>query len=248
MRTDQRAASAAQPVYRVHLVQRSENAKTGPIPVSTSSKKTCPKDCGLHGNGCYAESGPLALHWNAVTKGKRGTKWDAFCAAIAALPEGQLWRHNQAGDLPGDGVKIDRKALTKLARASEGKQGFTYTHYRPTRGNLAALRAAAKLGFTVNLSADSLAKADDLSRHGLPVVVVLPVAVQGNVEVRTPGGRRVVVCPATYKDEVSCSTCALCAASSETRPIVGFPAHGSSKRKADAIARGITQGEKTCAA
>jgi hypothetical protein len=52
--------------------------------------------------------------------------------------------------------------------------------------------------------------------------------------VATPSGRKVTVCPATYMDDVSCKTCQLCARLREA--IVGFPAHGTSKKKASAIA------------
>ena len=83
---------------RFHLAKSSRNAKTGPIPVSTSSATTCPDSCPFKRNGCYAEGGPLAMHWRAITEGKRGTAWPEFIAAVEALPKGQLWRHNQAGD------------------------------------------------------------------------------------------------------------------------------------------------------
>jgi hypothetical protein len=46
---------------RFHLTRVSSNAKTGKIPVSTSSKATCPATCPFMGNGCYAASGPLAI-------------------------------------------------------------------------------------------------------------------------------------------------------------------------------------------
>ena len=52
--------------YRVHLSPVSANAKTGPIPVSTTERATCPVDCAVR-EACYAASGPLALHWGAVS-------------------------------------------------------------------------------------------------------------------------------------------------------------------------------------
>ena len=47
---------------------------------------------------------------------------------IAALPVNDLWRHNQAGDLPGDGELIDKPKLRQLIKANHGKRGFTYSH------------------------------------------------------------------------------------------------------------------------
>jgi len=214
--------------YSVHLSPKSANAKTGPIPVSTSSKSTCPTDCAMRA-GCYASSGPLALHWGAVSNGTRGTDWHTFVDQIAALPDGQLWRHNQAGDLPGDGTTVDPVALGELVHANIGRRGFTYTHYRDA-DSLAWVRHANAWGFTVNLSANDLVDADRLADTGAgPVVVVLSSDHTDNTT--TPSGRKVVVCPATQRDDVSCATCQLC--QRQRSAIVGFPAHGSRKRVID---------------
>lgn len=217
-------------MYTVHLTPKSANVKTGAIPVSTTSANTCPNACAFKGNGCYAESGPLALHWRKVTNGERGTNWGEFCKSIAALPEGQFWRHNQSGDLPGDGEHIDAGALIDLVHANAGKRGFTYTHYAMDHSiNQEAVKYSNAHGFTINLSANNLHHADELAAFGIaPVVVVLPIDQKENLE--TPQGRKVVVCPATQRDDVSCATCQLCQRQRST--IVGFPAHGTGKKKA----------------
>jgi len=214
--------------YSVHLSPKSANAKTGPIPVSTTSKATCPTDCAMR-DACYAASGPLALHWGAVSNGTRGTDWQTFVDQIAALPDGQLWRHNQAGDLPGNGSTVDPVALGELVAANRGRRGFTYTHYRDA-DSLAWVRHANAWGFTVNLSTNDLSDADRLAdTNAGPVVVVLSSDQTDNTT--TPSGRKVVVCPATQRDDVSCATCQLCQRQRST--IVGFPAHGSRKRVID---------------
>ena len=213
---------------QVHLTLKSANVKTGPIPVSTTAKQSCPTDCAMRA-GCYASSGPLALHWSAVSNGTRGTDWATFTGQIAALPDGQLWRHNQAGDLPGDGTTVDPIRLGQLVAANIGRRGFTYSHYRDG-ASLSWIKTANEHGFTVNLSANDLTDADALAETGAgPVVVVLPSTQTENTT--TPAGRRVVVCPATQRDDVSCATCQLC---QRQRPaIVGFPAHGTKKRVID---------------
>lgn len=224
--------------YNVSLTLVSRNAKTGPIPVSTTSAETCPPACPFNNKGgCYASNGPLAMFWQKVTARKLGASWDEFTKQVSKLNKGALWRHNQAGDLPGDGVAIDSIALAKLVRANNGKRGFTYTHYDSLAhaANRRAIASANKAGFTINLSANNLAHADKLAALGIaPVAVVLPASVHGNVKLATPQGRKVVVCPATYRDSVSCASCGLCAL--QRNAIVGFPAHGVQKRKADAIA------------
>jgi len=224
-----------------HLTLRSRNKKVGPVPVSTTSRSSCPTDCPFKDNGCYAALGPLALFWNKVDAGEAGGDWDTFCGQVADLPDNQFWRHNQAGDLPGNGKHIDIVAMSKLVAANKGKRGFTYTHYEarqtiangPT--NNAVIKLANENGFTVNLSANNLEHADELADLDIgPVVVVLP-ADHNKRNVNTPGGRNVVTCPATYRADVSCATCQLCQKRNR-KSIVGFPAHGAAKRKASAIA------------
>ena len=222
---------------QVSLTLKSRNAKTGPIPVSTTSAASCPTVCPFNTNnigGCYADSGPLAMHWRAITQGKRGDDWQTFCDNIAALPDGQLWRHNQAGDLPGDGHAIDGHKLGALVTANFGKRGFTYTHYDPAQGdNAAYLKGCNDYGFTVNLSANNAAYADQLAALEIgPVVTVLPADQLQNTV--TPAGRKIVVCPAVTRDDVSCATCQLCARS-DRNVIIGFPAHGTGKKRVETV-------------
>ena len=219
-----------------HFAARSRNAKTGPIPVTTTSNDTCPASCPFKGKACYAEAGfHSRLHWQKVTAGKRGGSLQALLSAIGKLKPDTLWRHNQAGDLPGDGETIDAGAVAAITAANKGKRGFTYTHKPMTADNIAIVRAANADGFTVNLSANNTAHADELAALNIaPVVVVLPEAVHGNQTLATPAGRKIVVCPATYRDEVTCASCGLC--QRQRTAIVGFPAHGTQAAAADAIA------------
>lgn len=224
------------PIF-VHLTTKSSNAKTGPIPVSTTEDSTCPDSCPLKRGGCYARSGPLALHWKRVSQQQRGTPFSSFLSEVRGLPPGQLWRHNQAGDLPGTGDLLDAAALAELVKANQGRNGFTYTH-KPVLGNpvnAAAIREANQQGFTINLSANTLLHADSLAALNIgPVVTLLPSSVSGRQRLETPAGRRVVVCPATYMEDVSCSSCKLCADATRS-VIVGFPAHGSQRKQVDAL-------------
>lgn len=219
----------------VHLTRKSENAKTGPIPVSTTSSDTCPDVCPLKsGGGCYAEYGPLAIHWRKVTAGNSGGNWAEFCSKIAALPDGQLWRHNQAGDLPGINNVIDAVAMAQLIYANIGKRGFTFTHKPMNAANQDAVVMANRYGFTVNLSANNIAHADELKALGIaPVTVILPQDAPHKQV--TPAGNIVIVCPAQTHDDVTCESCQLCARA--TRPtIIGFLAHGTGAKKVINIA------------
>ena len=220
--------------HYIQFTRTSRNAKTGPIPVTTTSEESCPHACPLKGNGCYAEGGPLAILWRKVTERKAGLAWDAAMSEISKLPKGTLWRHNQAGDLPGMGDAIDRAAMAALVRANKGKRGYTYTHKPMTDDNAAAVVDAIGQGFSVNLSANDLAHADQLAALNIAPVVVVLSADQTAATV-TPQGRKVAICPATISDNVTCATCGLCALVNR-KAIIGFPAHGASKRKASAVA------------
>ena len=217
-----------------HFTRSSKNAKTGPIPVTTTSKGSCPTNCGLRGNGCYAEYGPLAIHWRMVSDGRRGGSLDELCDQIEKLPKRQLWRWAQAGDLPGDGVSIDAAALGQLTVANRGKSGFGYTHYDPSSpGNAAAIKAANDDGFTISLSAENLEQADKLAALGIaPVACVLPAGT--TKALKTPAGRHVSVCPATVRDDVTCASCGICAVPGH-KAIIGFPVHGSGAKKAQKV-------------
>lgn len=224
-----------------HLVPVSSNSKTGPIPVSTSARDTCPPSCPFYSRGCYAGGGPLGIHWRKVSGGTRGVSWPGFLAAVARLRPGQLWRHNQAGDLPGPGDRIDTQALAQLVDANRGKRGFTYTH-KPCTGddnqataNRSAVRFASGHGFTVNLSANSLRHADTLAALDAgPVVAVVPSDFPDRGE--TPGGLRVVVCPAQRIPGMSCDRCRLCSLANRSF-VIGFRPHGSARKTVDRIAR-----------
>lgn len=218
---------------RVHLTKVSTNVKTGPMPVSTTEKASCPDSCSLKGSGCYAESGPLGIHWNAVSNGKRGSDWLTFCEEIKKLPRGIVWRHNQAGDLPGNGKELYPHMMHDLVIANRGKKGFTYTHYNPSIGiNHTLIQNANNSGFTINLSAESYNEADQLADMGIGPVVTIQAEGMPKTTY-TPKGRKVITCPATYMDNVSCYTCKLC--QKQDRPIIAFPVHGTSKKKANKV-------------
>jgi ferredoxin len=235
-----------------YLTNASTNKKTGPIPVSTISKLTCPSACPLKGaNGCYAENYPLKGHWDKVTTGERGTDFEGFIQKVRRLPNG-IWRHAQAGDLPGADNEIDDRQLQTLAAANQNRPVIAYTHKPMTPENLKSLQTAQKAGFHVNLSANKLSEIDQLAETGLSVVTVLP-SVYGrmtkgkaytetladykerlrDLESVTPSGIRIAVCPATYLDDVTCQSCGACAKIRPANTAIGFPAHGIRYKRID---------------
>jgi hypothetical protein len=210
-------------------VPKSGDRKLGGIPATYSAGSTCPDACALKDNGCYAEFGKLQFHWRRVPE--RGLEWATFLAQVSALPPGQLWRHNVAGDLPGLNDQLGTQALLQLVLANAGRRGFTFTH-KPLRTiqEKAAIGVANRRGFTINLSADTLEQADEKAALGIgPVVVTVPSDARAGL--RTPAGRHVVLCPAETHG-LTCAACQLCA-QPQRKAIVGFRAHGQWKARID---------------
>ena len=223
----------------IQFVRKSSNAKTGPIPTTTSPRATCPSECPLAGEGgCYAEAGYYTrLNWDKVDSGERGDTWDVFLGKIRKLPEGQLWRHNVAGDLPQTSQgTIDGPRLWDIVSANTGKRGFTYTHYAPAGDNLDYIRGANEAGFTVNISANTPEDAVRLQEStGLPVVTIVPSDYWDGTNGKRLGG--IVRCPAETSDSISCATSQLCQRR-DRKDIVGFTVHGTRAKAANIIAVG----------
>jgi hypothetical protein len=222
--------------YQAALTLASQNVKTGPMPVSMTTAETCPYSCPLRGNGCYAECGNVAIHWRKVTKGDAGLPWDLFCQRVRNdIQPGMIWRHNVAGDLPGDGKALDLKALGMLVTANRERRGFTFTHYDPRNPwNASLIRSANHYGFTVNLSANNLKEADEfVSLKVGPVVAVVPDTARDYGV--TDAGNKWIVCPAQTRKQVNCLQCQLCQ-KAKRKVIIAFRAHGTRRKAANAIA------------
>ena len=144
--------------------------------------------------------------WRKVDSGELRTLMVYFLKRILDLPEGSLWRHNQAGDLPGIGNKIDTVILNQIVLANKGRRGFTYTLKPLNKTNVKAIKSAISNGFTINCSTESLVKVDAIMEMGFPAAVVLPKDTSVAV-LKTPAGRSVLVCPQQRGKQESCATC-----------------------------------------
>jgi hypothetical protein len=231
-----------------------ENRKTGQIPTAYVAKESCPSSCPLLGNGCYAETGNIGLHWRKMA----GVPWAKFCRMVAEkLGPHQLWRYGVAGDLPGFGGLIDHAALQLLTTANLRRPVIAYTHkpvldgeHPAASSNRRFIAEAIDGGLMLNLSGNNPSHADALAGLDLaPVVTILPNAYArrhrslgrgkrewvetigayrdriSTLPTHTSAGRRIAVCPASYAD-TTCQSCGACARS-RNATIIGFPAHGA---------------------
>jgi len=251
---------------KIQFIAVSQNAKTGPIPASIVERSSCWPGCTLYEKGCYAETGALAIHWDRVSCGVAGGSWSEFCAKVAALRPGRLWRYAQAGDLPGYGPQIDGTLLEELVAANTGKNAIAFTH-KPVLGNdpvvvenRRLIAAAIMGGFTINLSADNAAHADRLAKLGIAHVVTVLARAYARKAVRHRFKRRRDEWAETigeWRDRTaslprytpagrriaicpatySDATCKSCGACARVRDaVIGFPAHGAWRQVEAAMA------------
>lgn len=252
------------------LNAKSKNKKTGRIAVSIVSARTCPLSCAFL-RVCYASSGPLRMHWQAVTDGFRSMKTQVtpqtlaeHCKALRALPADTLFRHGSAGDLPANGKRLFLSACRAIFKATAHLDTFLYTHYADTDQNVAAV-AALNAEFprvTINFSANSIADAERLQSHplrgGSPIAVVCNITDKRHM---LRSGQVIVRCPAEYS-KVQCGNPAkgfracgggkpLCAVKDRTYWI-GFNTHGAEAGKVTAAmeadsARRLPAAQRTAA-
>lgn len=219
----------------VHFSAKSSNSKTGPMMVIRQSEDTCAPGCPFNGKGCYGQQGPLYhFVWKKVSAGKLAKSWESVLQAVRNLAPRSLFRMSEVGDLPHKDGEIEEKKLQDLIDASQGKRPICYTHHDVnSEHNRRLIQHANTSGFTINLSANNLKDADKKAALGIaPVAVPIP-ADPKDWPKTTPEGRPIVVCLHDTKG-LTCLECGVCAVASR-KAIIGFPAHGSGKRKLEAV-------------
>jgi len=131
--------------------------------------------------------------------------------------------------------KIDAEYLDALLDAVPRRGvSFTYSHFDPRQYGWDRKLAPGKT--VINFSTESPAAAAASIHNGVPSVVVLREDYwQGKKTQSAPFGITIVRCPAEYRDGFSCADCGngepLCARLDRDY-IIGFTAHGPSKKKA----------------
>ena len=221
---------------KFHFVKKSGNKKTGFMPVTYNSRLSCPDSCIFKNNGCYADNYHTALNWDKVTSGKRGGTFKELLQNIKSLKPGTIWRACVAGDIPSNNKgEISRTYIKGITEANHGLKGYTYTHNRLDIGeNISLLKTANKQGFTVNISTETEAAADNAVLNSLPAVIVVK-STEKRRSWFTKNKNKILVCPAQDEAKnVNCIDCGLC----QSRPknlIIAFLAHGNMSKLIDKI-------------
>ena len=219
-----------------HFVKKSGNKKTGFMPVTYNSRLSCPDSCIFKNNGCYAENYHTRLNWDKVTSGERGGTFKELLNNIKALKPGTIWRACVAGDIPSNNKgEISRTYIKGITEANKSLKGYTYTHNRLDIGeNISLLKTANKQGFTINISTETEAAADNAVLNNLPAVIVVK-STEKRRSWFTKNKNKILVCPAQDETKnVNCIDCGLC----QSRPknlIIAFLAHGNMSKLIDKI-------------
>ena len=201
-------------------VEKSGNAKTGPVSVTYASQSSCPKTCPLLNNGCYAELGYVRLVTNRLNK-QPATPIDvakAEAEALNKLSGTRPLRCHVVGDCSTDETaKIVSEAAKRFPVA------WSYTHAwrtvkRSSWNNVSILASVEKL---------SDAKLAHKRKYPSAIIVNKFKSMKAWVE----DGFRIIPCPAQTKD-INCTQCKLCWKSDwlhQSKSVIAFEAHGSKK-------------------
>lgn len=168
------------------------------------SQETCPSNCPLHNNGCYAESsftGIFARKLNASNETNVIKIAQEEADGIRTLTGTRSLRLHTLGDAPNDEcVKILAKAA-KEYRAKNGQPVFTYTHNHITPrkdwGEISILRSCEDV--------ESVRKCNS---EGFAAAMIVPEFKKHSAY--HIDGVKFVPCPQQTKKAESCVKCRLC--------------------------------------
>jgi len=216
-------------------VPRSDNSKTGPIANTyVPIANTCPRTCPFLDRGCYAQSGPMALHNARLEARARGASAlevaQAEAVGVDALPADRPLRLHVVGDARTDAAARVLSDATARYIIRGGQPVFTYTH---------AWRTVARESWgpvSVLASCENVPAAKQASERGYAAAVVVKAhPVDGRAYEQD--GMKVIPCPEQTRG-ISCSSCRLCFDANKLRDrsaVIAFAPHGSKAKRVQEI-------------
>ena len=194
-------------------VEKSNNAKTGPVSATYVSQASCPVTCPLKGSGCYAESGPCGITTARLNKSAVKSPVEIALAeaeAIGTLSGKRPLRVHVVGDCRTN----DAAFYVSRAMNAYANDAWTYTHaWRD-------VDVESWLGANVTASCETFADVEAAYAAGYTSTAI----------VLSESDDRAIMCP-NQTTGVQCIDCRLCWTPHARRPI-GFIVHGAGKNKA----------------
>jgi hypothetical protein len=220
------AAVIPEPVA-VLAVETCENSKLGAVSATWVSQASCPHDCKLFHEGCYAEVGRAGfvtrrLNSSRVRGALRLAQLEA--RAIDRLTGDRLLRLHVVGDARTDAAAAELAAAAKRYErrgmlARRGRKVWTYTH---------AWRKVARASWgavSVLASCETPADAAAALAKGYAAALVVPAFEQEAAY--DLAGVKVLPCPNQTRG-VRCRDCGLCLDADRLHArglVIGFAAH-----------------------
>lgn len=205
------------------VVARTDNRKTGPVAMAVSrTQDSCPNDCALYGQGCYAENNGIGGSGSIFERAGKGGDTDLIelMLRIRKLRRGDVVRLNVSGDyLLADGTPdIEYISVTNMIPPFVDVLSYTHAWRRLSPDMfLEHVRP--------NASCDTPADAEEALAAGWKAVIVDD---DGSIPDTRIGGALAVSCPYETKG-TQCIDCRLCAR--QKRPsVVVFQVHGAKRR------------------
>lgn len=186
---------------------------------------SCPTTCTLLNNGCYAQSGNVAIHQRDAVSEDDGT---VYLAALERMPHGALMRLHVSGDvMTNEGrngsMTVDVAYLDAIIEGAKRRPDMTFYGYTHAWRLIDRARFSFPANLTLNASCDTQSDVDEARALGWDTTTVVPWDTQGKRFGAT------VVCP-NQTVGLTCDKCKLCFKSN--RPLtVAFRAHGVSAKR-----------------
>ena len=235
------------------LVKSSQpDGKLGGMSAVWVSDDTCPKSCPFNIDAsCYGMFWNAAITWGKVSAGD-GLSFVELVGRFRDSGLSKYLRWAPAGDLPGEGDRIDGAKLRKLvANLSRWFLGFIMYTHKPIEGvhrrghhmtrkaNRRALDDSLRVSSSaINISCDDAGEAERALELGYDATMILPSDYQGDGEsVGRFRGRLCWAQSSSSSDEKrSCSNCGAgqpwCSIKGRGF-VVQFKAHGARKSTVD---------------
>ena len=192
---------------------------------------SCPSECPLLRNGCYAEAGYVGIHtWRLNNAGEATPDANAReeAKAIRALPDdpkAALLRLHVVGDCSTPTAASTVAAAAEEWQVRNNAPAYAYTHaWR-------RVPHAAWRGVSVLASCETLEETRAAMGAGYGAALV--VAEHTSDKATTRGDVKVIPCPNQTRD-ITCADCRLCFnadALRERRAVIAFAAHGVAKKR-----------------
>lgn len=213
----------------VFSVENSGNGKLGPMSATYVSQDSCSPDCPHKDNGCFTESGVMAIHTGRLNRATAGESPEELALlealAIDGLSGRMDLRVHVVGDCRTPTAATIVAAAMKRHRKKRDRAAWTYTH------SWRDIPVKSWLGESVLASVETARAAKQAMRAGYPAALVV-VDFEGHTKAYRKDGVKLLPCKEQV-DGTQCIDCLWCSqgeALLRTGTVIGFLAHGT-KRK-----------------